>query len=184
MRVPLWTPFVSLIRREAESSCNEESSRLWYPWNIPPESVLPEFTSLHPYTDPNIRYIPNSVWFSAAIGTLARNFVSQFRCRVAYQLRIRTYRTVHEISRNLSRQMGFSRPSREEACADATIGAPTGSLLFSRNGMIYSEGGRRTLGSSQSATCNQVPATTVSNRRPRCRRWRILIKDVFWHAVI
>jgi len=105
-------------------------------------------------------HLHNFVWFSVAIGTLARNFVSQFRCRIAYQLRIQTYRIVHKISQNLSRQTEFFSPflppfSPTNRNIDATDGAlPVGSSLFSRNGMIYSEDGRHTLGSSQSTTCN------------------------------
>lgn len=67
-----------------------------------------------------------------------------------------------------------SFPTKEEAYTDATEGAPARSPLFSRSDMIYSEDGRRTLGSSQSTTCNEVygfespawlPPSAYSNQR-------------------
>lgn len=115
----LWTnTHVVSARFSLDASCKLDSKRgrtiLWWkiiialvPLKYSPEGALPEsalYWSEYPL------HLHNFVWFSVAIGTLARNFVSQFRCRIAYQLRIQTYRIVHKISRNLSRQTGFFSP--------------------------------------------------------------------------
>lgn len=70
--------------------------------------------------------MPNSIWFSVAIGTLARNFVSQFCCRVVDQLRIQTYRSVdkfHETCPNQQVIQTWTQTTEEEAGIDATDGS-------------------------------------------------------------
>lgn len=152
-----------MIRRETESSRNEESSRLWCPWNIPARALYPSLLS------PTLIRI--SVTSPAPCGFLSRlalllvtlfpNFVAASPTNCTYELTgsCTKFRKTCPGKRDSllsslppsSPSSFLSRPTREEASM-----RPTGSSLFSRSGMIYSEGGRRTLGSSQRATCNQV----------------------------
>lgn len=88
-----------------------------YPWNIPARTLYPNLFPSSPYTDPNIRYIPNSVWFSAAIGTLTRNFVSQFPCRIAYVYELTG--PCMKFCETVPGKRGFPR-TKEEACTDTT----------------------------------------------------------------
>lgn len=98
---------------------------------------------------------------------------------------------VHELT-GLCVKFGETVPGKRESSperrkkhrCDRRDGAPAGSSLFSRSDMIYSEDGRdvHLVGNSQSRTCNQVHG--LESPASRYHHRRILIKDVFWYALI